>query len=211
MQSTTHLNRDDDSQLRSEQQTAVHPTVVAPGRETCSNCGAAMAADQRYCVECGQRHGAPRLPFMEGAAQHTYEIQAPPPVARARLLTTNGTLIAGIGTLLLAMGIGVLIGRTGNNGSNRAANPVQVVSVAGGVGGPTGAAGSGTASSSTSTTSSTPQAALAAGAKTAKATHTSTTGTFKTKAPPPKVVTVGSPGSGRGYQNGKFTGNFFGP
>jgi hypothetical protein len=30
-------------------------------------------------------------------------------------------------------------------------------------------------------------------------------------APQPKVVTVGSPGHGPGYQNGHFTGNFFGP
>ena len=32
-----------------------------------------------------------------------------------------------------------------------------------------------------------------------------------TKTPPKAVVKVGSPGKGPGYQNGKFTGNFFGP
>jgi hypothetical protein len=29
--------------------------------ETCRTCGALLAADQRYCLECGARHGAPRL------------------------------------------------------------------------------------------------------------------------------------------------------
>jgi hypothetical protein len=32
----------------------------------------------------------------------------------------------------------------------------------------------------------------------------------KAAGPPPKVVTVGSPGKGPGYQKGHFTGNFFG-
>ena len=143
---------------------------------------------------------------MEGVAERTREVAAPPPRQRPRM-TANATLIAGIGTLLLALGIGVLIGRTGNNNSGSKAAPVQVVTVAGaGASGPAGA-------SSASTPPSTPSAATAAkGAANAKATHTSTKGTFTTKAPPPKVTTVGgSCTSGQsGCQGGKFTGNFFG-
>ena len=33
--------------------------------EQCPSCGAQMAADQRYCLECGLRRGDPRLPFMD--------------------------------------------------------------------------------------------------------------------------------------------------
>src|SRR4051812_29562068 len=28
---------------------------------SCAACGAALAHDQRYCLECGARHGAPRV------------------------------------------------------------------------------------------------------------------------------------------------------
>ena len=35
------------------------------GNESCPNCGARMAADQRYCLNCGHRRGEPRLPFMD--------------------------------------------------------------------------------------------------------------------------------------------------
>src|SRR5258708_25148438 len=113
VESIPRINSVDDSGLASEQPTELRPTVVSGGRELCSNCGAPLAADQRYCTECGQRRGAPRFPFMEGVAQSRREAEAPPPRPRPRF-TPNSTLIAGIGTLLLAMGIGVLIGRTGN-------------------------------------------------------------------------------------------------
>jgi len=31
--------------------------------EPCRNCGAPLAADQRYCLNCGQRRSGPRVPF----------------------------------------------------------------------------------------------------------------------------------------------------
>jgi hypothetical protein len=144
---------------------------------------------------------------MEAAGERAREVVAPPPPMRPRF-TPNSTLIAGIGTLLLAMGIGVLIGRTGNSSSPKSAGPLQVLTVPGGATGAAGAASAGAAN----TTSTTPTASGAAGAAKAKATHTSTKGTFTTKAPPPKVVTVGGAckGASRGCQGGKFTGNFFG-
>src|SRR6478609_1372150 len=67
--------------------------------ERCSGCGATLASDQRYCVECGQRCGAPRLPFTEGLVQRAQ--QAPssrPPRGRSRV-SVNNTVIAGVGTL----------------------------------------------------------------------------------------------------------------
>jgi hypothetical protein len=59
--------------------------------------------------------------------------EATPASARSkkRGISPNAALIAGIGTLLLALGIGVLIGRSGNNSTASAPAP-QVVTVAGG-------------------------------------------------------------------------------
>ena len=80
----------------------------------CAECGAPMASDQRYCVECGERRGEPRFPAVIDDAD-----TAPSPAAvtagRRSRLSPNSTLIAFVGTLLLAMGVGVLIGRSGSS------------------------------------------------------------------------------------------------
>ncbi|HXC45752.1 MAG TPA: hypothetical protein VNU24_04035 [Solirubrobacteraceae bacterium] len=34
-----------------------------PHSEQCANCGAVLGSDQRYCLQCGARHGEPRLDF----------------------------------------------------------------------------------------------------------------------------------------------------
>jgi hypothetical protein len=117
-------------------------------------------------------------------------------------MSVNSTLIAIIGTLLLAMGVGVLIGRSSNNVKSL---PAQVVTVAG---------GGGTASTAAPTTgsqSSSAGAAHAAKSSGASAASHATSATKKPAAAPLKTVTVGSAGKGPGYQHGHFTGNFFGP
>jgi hypothetical protein len=168
--------------------------------DNCAQCGARLAPDQRYCVECGERRGASRLPFEGGRRQRE---SAPRRAARPRM-SANSTLIAGVGTLLLAMGIGVLIGRSGNSSSSKSP-PVQVVSVAGAGGGGTAATGAGT-SGAAATTSSTSGKTK----KAAKTTAPASVGAAKVAPTKGKVVKVGTPGSGPGYQGGKFTGNFFG-
>jgi hypothetical protein len=110
--------------------------------ESCSNCGARMAADQRYCLNCGHRRGEPRLPFMDavvfmesmsapgGGAGAT----PPPPPSQTdhdNHWNANAALIAGVATLVLAIGVGFLIGRSGHAGSTQAAAP-QVIKVEGG-------------------------------------------------------------------------------
>jgi hypothetical protein len=112
------------------------------GNESCPNCGARMAADQRYCLNCGHRRGEPRLPFMDavvfmesmnapgGGAGST----PPPPPAQSdsgNLWIANAALIAGVATLVLAIGVGFLIGRSGHDNSTQAAAP-QVIKVEGG-------------------------------------------------------------------------------
>jgi hypothetical protein len=177
-------------------------SMVAAIREQCAVCGAAMASDQRYCVECGERRGPARVPMQDGRALHDPATPlAPRPPRQRRGTSVNTTLIAGIGTLLLAMGIGVLIGRSGNNTSAKAP-PAQIVTVAG-----AGAAASGAASQPGTSTPATPTDK--SGSTTVTATPKSKT-IKKSTAPQPKAVKVGSAGHGKGYQKGHFTGNFFG-
>jgi hypothetical protein len=193
----------------------VRPSVLSSVHEQCSACGAPMASDQRYCLVCGERNGPARVPALDRPQQRTDETPAARSSQRPRT-SVNTALIAGVGTLLLALGVGVLIGRSSNN-STAKTPPPQVVTVAGG-GGSAGSAGTGGAASTgqaaktsgaaaAKTSKSNAAAGSAAAAAAAKA---ATKAAAKAKGPPPKVVTVGSPGKGPGYQKGHFTGNFFG-
>jgi hypothetical protein len=185
----------------------VGPSLLAIPAERCPNCEAPMAADQRYCTECGQRRGRPRLPFMDGRTRPAAVVTAGP--ARQARMAPSTALIAGICTLLLAMGVGVLIGQSGSDTQSATKAPaVQVVSVPGAAA-PAGA------------TAAAAGAAGAAGAAAAKASK-STSGTAATtkKSPKaakpaatkkaPKVVKLGDKCTGRGCTNGRFTGDFFG-
>jgi hypothetical protein len=115
--------------------------------EACEQCGSPLADDQRYCLECGQRHGGPRVDYRhymaaaaprkdEDAAGGAGETQAAgageeaprPQRDYAPLAAVGG--IAVLGVMLL---IGVLIGK-GNNDTAAAPAP-QIVRVQGGGGG----------------------------------------------------------------------------
>lgn len=177
------------------------PTLALPTGEQCTACGAPLARDQRYCVACGERRGKPRLPFMDGRSRQATPAPpsaAPAPSGHARRAggSAGATLVAGVATLVLAMGVGVLIGRSGGNGGGgggRAAAPaVQVVTVAGGGG----------AAADTSTTST--------GSSTGSKGKAKVRTLPRSKLPPP-TVTLGQRGSGPGFRRGRFTGDFFGP
>lgn len=106
--------------------------------EPCAECGAPLAADQRYCLSCGARRGpgpAPRAPL--GAT--TTEVRtlvredaaaAPPSPPQG----SGATFVIGLACLLLALGVGVLIGRGGRDATRAqpAAAPAQVITVQGG-------------------------------------------------------------------------------
>ena len=140
---------------------ATQPTVamepVKNGTEPCAHCGAPLARDQRYCLECGTPRTylsgmlLQRLRAPAGQAQPSQLAQVPPPDGGTAVSSTwqRGnvlTLIAGIGVLLLAMGVGVLIGRSGGTSS---AAPAPQVTVVG--------AGAGSAGTATTPTTSTPE------------------------------------------------------
>ena len=176
--------------------------AIPSSREQCAACGAPLAPDQRYCVECGQRRGGARPPFFEQPRSDGTLARAARP--RRPLMSINATLIAGVGTLLLAMGIGILIGRSGQSSSSKAP-AVQLVTAP-------GAASAATGSSTTEATlpSATTSTTSTTAAKSGGSSSSSKSTSKKSRPPAPKTVTVGSQGTGRGYQKGKFTGNFFG-
>jgi hypothetical protein len=119
------------------------PTHAAPmppatpqspsGFEHCPSCGAMVAADQRYCLECGHRRGEPRLPFMDAVVfmdamnQPSAEPASASSKKKKKGISPNTALIAGVGTLLLALGIGVLIGRSGGHGAAPASQAPIVI------------------------------------------------------------------------------------
>jgi hypothetical protein len=104
-------------------------------------CGAPLAPDQRYCLQCGERR-APVSAFLRGAEPGTPSAPPTPPTIGPPLMaaTAGGarrnnntlTVIAGVGVLLLAMGVGVLIGRAG--GSKQLPSPAEVITVGSSVG-----------------------------------------------------------------------------
>ncbi len=201
MESTTPTEEYRDSRAQAGPGDAtgvVQPALATVAGAQCANCGAHLAADQRYCVECGQRRGQAGMPFTDVRRGPEAPVAARRP--RRVRVSPNSTLIAGVGTLLLAMGVGVLIGRSGNDAPRSV--PAQVVTV----GAPGGAV------AATSTPAGATPADSAASKKNAGATKKTTAkSTSAGKAPPKAVVKVGTPGKGPGYQHGKFTGNFFGP
>jgi hypothetical protein len=176
-----------------------------------------MLHDQRYCIECGERRGQSRFPVKPPAAEvvSTRRTRRVGP-SRPPRVGSGTTLVAGVGVLLLAVGLGFLIGRTGTKTTTTqaAAATPQVITVQ---------AGGGAATPTTATTAaklskkSKAKKAAAANAPSAavqqKATQAAgkVLGNSKNLAPP--TVTTGQTcsSSQAGCSGGKFSGNFFGP
>lgn len=200
---------DPSGQADTEQPT--RPLVAAAG-DRCAACSAPLASDQRYCLACGERRGKAR--FAIGAATAAAVPTASPRSERRRPRVSSGTaLIAGVGTLLLALGVGVLIGRTNNRTPAANRTPPVVVTVPAASGG--SAAGASTTASSTDSGSK-----KAARSKTTKVVITKQVATKASaaagkvlggKVSTPPTVAVGQSGKGAGYTGGHFTGQFFGP
>lgn len=117
--------------MSSESIASATPPVGAT--ERCASCGAPLAGDQRYCLECGERRLQPSSVLLSGPPVQpppAGEIAPAPRLAPQDDPPRNGavTLIAGVGVLLLAMGVGVLIGRSGGSSKPTAAAP-QTISV----------------------------------------------------------------------------------
>jgi hypothetical protein len=208
--------------------------------DRCANCGAPLASDQRYCIQCGERRGSSRFSTATMTAPKTAAAggaTGAPPEPRRRW-SSGTTLIAGIATLLLAMGVGVLIGKAGNNNNNSRAGTPTVITVNGGgassgsAGASSGAAGANTGGTSTGTAHHRTAARASHAPRTESAKAKQAASTSKPSAAAVKkasnaassvlggsagqqqsTVTTGSScqAGTAGCQNGHFSGNFFGP
>jgi hypothetical protein len=190
---------------------SIKPSLGATAREQCPVCACAVAPDQRYCVECGQRLAHARPTLMNDATQSPRGSSTPPPRKRRFNWSPSATLIAGIATLLLAMLVGVLIGHYSASGSTpkHAATPVVYVP-SGGATSTTGTTGT-TGSTAGAPAAAAGAAGASAGAKSGGGGHASSGGGSHNGGnyhPPP--AQVGQKGTGAGYQHHEFTGHFFG-
>lgn len=123
---------------------SIVPIHSDPAEATCPSCGAAVAADQHYCLNCGRPCAPLRLPFME-------VLQSGPPGQRAQgppgyagngylppLQQSDGGgplrrytgLFTLVGVLLVTAVIGLLIGHWAS-GSGGSANGPQVIKLEG--------------------------------------------------------------------------------
>jgi hypothetical protein len=116
------------------------PQVGVPG-DACTTCGSALSPDQRYCLSCGTRRSGANLHFQQILAAEA-AAQAP---AFSTAQATGGAGTGGAGTggaaqrssmpalasiacLLLALGVGVLIGKSGSGSAS--AGTTQAVTAA---------------------------------------------------------------------------------
>jgi hypothetical protein len=132
-------------------------TTTQDGAATvCASCGVVMASDQRYCLECGVRRAGTPSFFLDtliareiAVADAAAELAAPPPPPTRSI--SAAVIISSIGVLLLAMAIGVIIGRSGSTKTP----PAQVISVSNGAPASGAAAATGTGAAAPSTGSAT--------------------------------------------------------
>ena len=200
------------------------PLAVGIGGDRCTNCGTPLVSDQRYCLNCGQRRGKARFSFdslaaSSAAAKEAAE-PAPPPEKHPR--TSSGiSLIAGVATLLIAIGVGFLLGHGANNKQvTTPSQAAQVIKIQGGGGGG-GSGGGGRSKNHKKQAATTIVAAkgftapqLKLTKKTIEKVNSAASGVLGSGAGKlsnnPTVQPGQSCSGGAGCQGGKFTGNFFG-
>jgi hypothetical protein len=176
---------------------SIVPIQNDPVEASCPNCGAAVAADQHYCLNCGRPCSPLRLPFLEvlQSGPPGQQVQGPagyagngylPPLQQASApggpLQRYTGLFTLLGVLLLTAVIGLLIGHWALGGGGGSSNAPQVVKIE-------GLGGAGTQGSSTpeTTTSSTNGASKGSGAKSSEhETKQEAKETKEAKLPPPK-------------------------
>jgi len=126
------------SDPRQQQPQRQRTEALAGAVEPCPQCGAMLATDQRYCLNCGRRRGEPRLDFTKHVqtrqaappagqnGQAPPGAGAPPPDQKKRDYTPLAAA-GGIAVLGLILLVGVLIGRGNNNEGSASTQPQRVV------------------------------------------------------------------------------------
>jgi len=180
------------------------PVPSEQAEATCANCGAALVADQRYCLACGQPCSPVRLAFLDvlqdqpGRGQQGWASPSTIEMSPAGYVPVfeQGTggwlrrysgLLGLFAVLLMCLLVGLLVGHWVTQGNRTPGR--QVVEIKGLAGIPAAAA----AASTTSATS--PASEASAASKTsakaeAEESKEAVKETKAEKAPPPKPVTV---------------------
>lgn len=150
--------------------------------EPCAECGAPLAGDQRYCLNCGRRRSGPRVDYRTYLMPGGMVAQDPPPAPPAASPNDPPAdaqpdpgdperdyaplaAVGGIALLGLMLLVGVLIGK-GDAPSSQAPQVIRVAGAEGGrAGGPESAGTGGEASSKAGKTAGKEGKAGDAGAK----------------------------------------------
>jgi hypothetical protein len=169
---------------------------------TCAHCGAALLADQRYCLSCGQPASPVRLAFLDvlqgdqgqsSLAQPAIEMSPAGyvPVGPARgangWLRRNSGLLGLLAVLVLCLIAGLLVGHWVSQGGTKvpAKQVVEVKGLSGLAAAPVAAAPTATTATTTAPAEAKESAQAKAAAAKAEAKETKAE-----KAPPPKPVKV---------------------
>ena len=176
------------------------PVPAEQGGAKCSNCAAALVADQRYCLSCGQPASPVRLAFLdalqgEGSAAGPPAIQVGPagyvPLSEGRgangWLRRNSGLLGLLAVLVLCLFAGLLIGHWAGQDATKvpAKQVVEVKGLSGLSAAPAAAAAATTTPTAAAPTEQKESAAAKAAAAKAEAKETKAE-----KAPPPKPKKV---------------------
>lgn len=151
---------------------------------------------------------------------HPQQVQAAAPSGHRRLLSANASMVAAVATLVLALGVGVLIGRSGNSTEPTASAAPQIIRVGGSGteaastapagGGGAAAAGSGKKAKSANVKKAKEKAATGSSGA-SKATEEVFEPAPGVKIAPPEQKVGGDcdPSVAGCSDNGKFEGTFF--
>jgi hypothetical protein len=126
------------------------PSLGADG-EPCSVCGAPLAFDQRYCLNCGTRRADARLPFLDLLPQEPEAAAAAPSAEPPRRAGGGPLALIVAGTAVAAvLGLGLVGGALLAGADDPPATKAPVVNI---TNTPTGAGGGATPATPTSFTS----------------------------------------------------------
>jgi hypothetical protein len=175
------------------------PVPAEQAGATCANCGAALVADQRYCLECGQPCSPVRLAFLDvlqaeqspsGIGQSTIEMTSAGYVTTADQHGMSGWLrrysglLGLLSVLLMCLLVGLLVGHWVTQGKAPGKQVVEVKGLS------TAPAAATTTPATTTPTSTTPVASKSSAKVEAEDAKAAVKETKAEKTPPPKPVKV---------------------
>lgn len=129
--------------------------ATGDGFIACDQCGAALDALQRYCVECGTHRADGDDPVARYLAEARRARNAPPPPSASPRVVGGGRLALAIALVPLAAAVGVMVGR-GDGSDQQVLDALKVqkapvVNVVGGAGTTAATGGAATADKTTAT------------------------------------------------------------